>query len=302
MARPYNSKVLSPNKKEDKFIKVNDVEMCVGDCPNVIYFRRNYTFNSESFMYEDTFNFGRRKEDGGGRSVMLPAIRILYSLGFRNIFLLGCDFNMKTDRPYSFEESVGDEYVSANMSTYMKLSQWFTELKPHFDKMGLQIFNCNKNSNLNVFPFVDFDEAFGAVTSMIPSPDKESTLGMYRKSKPKSKVPVEVPVKVLSVPLGDDVKVKDLNPNNKGKFTEEELEFIRTVEDSALQKPSREALKKIRLEKIAERVKLREENKVGGITLEDKERLDPLSEEEVDESPEDRGKRILEEYLKSNQK
>ena len=54
----------------------------VGDCPAVVGYRRNEKFMPERFLYEDSINWGAHKRYGGGRSVMLAALRILFLLGF----------------------------------------------------------------------------------------------------------------------------------------------------------------------------------------------------------------------------
>ena len=61
----------------------------VGECPNVVGFRRNEKFVANRFLFEDTFNWGNHKDYGGGRSVMLPSMRALFLMGFRKVYLLG---------------------------------------------------------------------------------------------------------------------------------------------------------------------------------------------------------------------
>ena len=68
------------NSDEWKFTGVR-----VGDCPNVVYFKQNDRFRADQFLTEDCLNWGNSKEHGGGLSVMLPAIRILFILGIRPV-------------------------------------------------------------------------------------------------------------------------------------------------------------------------------------------------------------------------
>jgi hypothetical protein len=137
----------------------------VGSCPNIIYYRRNEQFNAERFLWEDSMNWGNHTKFGGGRSIMLPAIRILFILGIRKIFLLGCDFNMSPTATYHFDQARHRGSVSGNSATYQKLNEWFKQLRPHFEKEGLQIFNCNPESNLKAFPFISYEEALGKASS-----------------------------------------------------------------------------------------------------------------------------------------
>lgn len=148
----WDSRAWEIKKIEDKIIKV-------GDCPNMFYFHRNEKFNAHRFLYEDCINWGDHTKWGGGRSVFLPTFRILHLLGFRNIYLLGVDFEMNENYKYSFQEKRDKSSISCNNSTYKKLIQRFTELKPILDKEGLNIYNCNKNSKLEVFDYIPFEEA-----------------------------------------------------------------------------------------------------------------------------------------------
>ena len=53
----------------------------VRDFPNVIGYRRNEAFNAGQWLVEDTINWGNHTKRGGGRSVMLVALRIAFSAG-----------------------------------------------------------------------------------------------------------------------------------------------------------------------------------------------------------------------------
>jgi hypothetical protein len=128
-------------------------------------------------MYEDSFNWGNSKQFGGKRSVMLIAMKMLYYLGIRKVFLLGCDFNMSADSTYHFKQERHASSVRGNNSTYEELCHRFEQLKPIFDKLGYQVFNCNADSNLKVFPFVSFEDAIASVD--FPDVVSERTDGLY---------------------------------------------------------------------------------------------------------------------------
>lgn len=194
-------------------------DMVVGQCPNVFYYRRNEHFQSEQFLLEDTINWGNHsnlcscgywrpdhKEEKkknpnfrkvmvcpecgqkafGSRSVFLPAIRLLYFLGVRTIFLLGCDFKMDLGKSnYHFDQDRSKGSVKGNNNCYRMLIQRFAELKPEFEKMGLCVFNCNPNSKLDVFPKVSFADAVRVATSLMPDVENERTNGLYDREKEK---------------------------------------------------------------------------------------------------------------------
>ncbi len=157
-----------------------ELDILVGDCPNVWYFRRNENFIPEQFLFEDTINWGNHSSNGGGRSVMLVALRLLFFLGVRKVYLLGVDFKMNEESKYHFEQNRSKGSISGNNSTYEQLIRRFELLKPIFDKHGFQIFNCNFESKLRVFPFIDYEEAIKEALSDMPADLKnERTEGLY---------------------------------------------------------------------------------------------------------------------------
>lgn len=138
----------------------------VGDMPAVFGYRRNEAFVPEQFLQEDTFNWGNhgKRVDSlgckGSRSVMFVAIRMLYYLGVRQIFLIGCDFRMQEGRQnYAFEQDRSRSSIRGNNSSYAIMNQRFTALLPHFAEAGLQIANCTPDSGLKVFPYSPYEQA-----------------------------------------------------------------------------------------------------------------------------------------------
>lgn len=173
-----------PLDHAEKYIFDNEkwvmMGMKVGDCPNVWYYKRNEKFNAKQFLWEDTFNWGNHKDYGGGRSVMLVAIRMMFFLGIRNIFLLGADFKMDESKGYHFDQSRSKESVANNNDTFSKMINRFTELKPIFEKNGLFLYNCNPESELKVFPFISVDDAIANCLYIMPKDlANERTEGLY---------------------------------------------------------------------------------------------------------------------------
>jgi hypothetical protein len=171
------------------------MDKLVGECPNVNFFRRNEHFSPDQFLQEGTFNWGEHSDsldelgNKGGRSVMLVAIKLLYYLGIRKIFLLGCDFKMDSNIKYHFEQDRSAGSQKGNNATYEILKTRFEALLPNFEKVGLKVFNCNLDSGLKVFPMVPFEEAINIATNDIPDISTERTSGLYdRKANEKKKI------------------------------------------------------------------------------------------------------------------
>lgn len=198
----WDNRLIYENGKEKQLWQPTGIK--VGDCPNVIGYRRNEKFMANRYLHEDTINWGNhentclcgkgeRKERGdtcpacgqknqfGGRSVFLAALRVLYLLGFRTVYLMGVDFEMSETKKYHFDEGRTPGAIKGNMSTYDKLIKWFGELQPLFLKEGFKVYNCNPDSRLKVFPFINYKEALDKVHGEIGNTDAERTLGLYSK-------------------------------------------------------------------------------------------------------------------------
>ena len=148
----------------------------VRDFPLVFGYRRNHEFRAQQWLWEDTINWGNHQNRGGGSSVMLVALRLAWLLGFRRVYLLGCDFQMaEGDGGYWFPEHRTRKAVSNNTNSYRLLTAYFTALAPEFARVGYEIYNCNPRSGLRVFPHRPLAEALAEATVDTSA----STVGMY---------------------------------------------------------------------------------------------------------------------------
>lgn len=158
------------------------------DCPNVVYFDLSVGFDSSTFFQSSTLNYGNetpgknKDKFTGGRSVMLPMLRICTYLGFKNIYLLGADFKMSEDKPYGFDEQKSKSESNANNDLFFKLAARFALLKPQLEQMGVKVYNCFKSTNYKVFDYISFDHAIKQSLKNFPNPAKEQTKGLYNKT------------------------------------------------------------------------------------------------------------------------
>lgn len=166
-------------------------ERRVADHPNVIGVRRNERFNAQTWLAESTINWGNHGSLGGGRSVMLLALKICYLLGFRNVFLVGCDFRMTPESGYFFNEERTKQAVTNNTNSYQIMQGYFAQLKPHFDRAGFRVMNTTKDSALEAFPYIDFVEAARLATDEIWPLLEMSTHGMYTDRKSNSQTQIK---------------------------------------------------------------------------------------------------------------
>jgi hypothetical protein len=145
--------------------------------PRVFGYRRNEWFRARQFLTEDTINWGCHKDRGGGRSVMLAALRMCHLLGFKRVYLLGCDFKMSDEDRYFFDEQRTLAAVNNNNNTYRLLMDRFKDLQPILLEDGFEVFNCNPDSALEAFPKMSWEDAVKKETIDVSA----STHGMYCK-------------------------------------------------------------------------------------------------------------------------
>jgi len=77
------------------------------------------------------------------------AIQILYRMGFRRIFLIGCQFKISAERHYAYDVKLDEGAVKWNKMTYNTVVNNMIKLKPTFERKGLEIISCTPDSPLN---------------------------------------------------------------------------------------------------------------------------------------------------------
>lgn len=175
----------------------------VGDMPAVFGFRRNEAFVAEQYLYEDTINWGNhgQRTDAYGirgcRSVMLAAIRLLFHLGIRSIYLLGCDFKMQYGaNNYAFPQDRSRASVNGNNKTFEALDVRFAKLLPYFAQENLSVYNCTPGSMLTAFPHLEYGSAISKALATFPK--SANTVGMYDRKQKETNKPSEFPTSANS--------------------------------------------------------------------------------------------------------
>ena len=188
----------------------------VRDCPAVAFYKRNNHFIADQFLYEDTLNWGNHEKHGGGRSVMLPAFRIAFLLGFRRLFLLGVDLDMTPDKKYAFAQDRHDGSLKGNQATHQKLKGRFEQLRPILEAEGVEVFNCNPDSKLKAFDHMPFREAVQlAAAELGVDCEHERTFGLYERGGLQEKVDERTDAGQKALTKAHDVSVKLVKATGK---------------------------------------------------------------------------------------
>lgn len=150
-------------------------------CPNAFFYEHSFGFTPDNFLTLPKVAWGGkaqiRGKDRDTKSVFLVALRMLYWLGFRTVYLVGADFHYRPERTYPFAIRKSPNACGANNNTMNILNRWMGELRPHFEAAGFGVYNATPNSRLTAFEAVDFADAVQAVA--LPQPTPDGVAGMY---------------------------------------------------------------------------------------------------------------------------
>ena len=98
------------------------------------------------------------------------AIQLLYRLGFRKVYLVGCKFDMNNDdKQYSYNTKLDKDAVEWNQRTYGHIVKNMIKLKPHFEKKDFKLISCTPDSPLNKhYETMTFNEAVSDALTGFP--------------------------------------------------------------------------------------------------------------------------------------
>lgn len=151
-----------------------EAKITVEGCPNVWFYQHRNTFHWWKFFSDDLVNWGN--------STMMIAIRILYDLGIRRIFLLGADFHMTTSQAYAHGETASRSHAANNNRSFRQMQRRFGVLAPLMEAHGLYIYNLNPYSRLTAFPFLGYNRAVSvALEEFDADPAHEKRSGLYHR-------------------------------------------------------------------------------------------------------------------------
>jgi hypothetical protein len=152
----------------------------VKDCPNVVGYCRNEKFAPHRFFSESSINWGCHQKYGGCRTVLLPAMRIPFILGFRTLYLVGVDLHMDEKNNYHFDEGRTKGAIKCNNNTYKRIiEEYGPGIKKYGTQLGYSIFNCNPDSKLKCFDHKPFAQAVADATAACGPSEKIQSAGMY---------------------------------------------------------------------------------------------------------------------------
>lgn len=126
-----------------------------------------YVFPNEN--YENAVHDVRRFSDDiyiavhMGYTVVFSAMQIAAYMGFKEIYLIGCDAdytNKNGSHHVAGTEYKNEKKVVVRKELYSRVMQTYETAKQYCDKHGIKIYNATRGGKLEVFPRMDFDSLF----------------------------------------------------------------------------------------------------------------------------------------------
>jgi hypothetical protein len=156
-----------PDWNKYHYLNINNgQEMKVSDVPNTLFFNLQSSFRPDYWLHQNKFVWGNLDSEvdslgvKGIRSTFMVAIKMAWYLGFRNVFLLGADFNSNQESSYCIDGMFNTEAViKKNMSSYEAMNIRLSYLAPQLEAEGMNIFNCNPESGLTAFDYLSYHDA-----------------------------------------------------------------------------------------------------------------------------------------------
>lgn len=141
--------------------------------PNTWFLDHQIGFDPETFLSCNPPTWGGHYmlDTGSNRktqTVFLIALRMLYWLGIRTIYLLGADWHYAPENTYSFSVRESRGSCGTNNTTMGILGVWLAQLRPHLEAAGLTVYNCTPGSRLEAFDRLDFDLAVSLEVAKLP--------------------------------------------------------------------------------------------------------------------------------------
>jgi len=133
--------------------------------PNTYFFPDRKEPNMKGF-------FMRGKYLGWWKSGFTGALQLLYRLGFRTVYTVGCGFKTSITDQYGFPSELAQNQIDYNQRTYDMTLRQMRELNPLAVEAGFQLISCTPDSALNeIVPYRPFEDVFNELVAQVPEHD-----------------------------------------------------------------------------------------------------------------------------------
>jgi len=94
-----------------------------------------------------------------GDTIMVDlCLQVAYWMGFKDVYLLGCDCDYSVKEHFDGEKYGFDKKTNRSPEYWEKVFAAYKEIKKVYDKEGRKIYNATPNGNLNLFERVNLED------------------------------------------------------------------------------------------------------------------------------------------------
>lgn len=121
----------------------------------------------EGFSLDDILIRGR--DYAWHKNTWWVAVQLMWRLGFRTVYMLGCDFHISKEEQYAWETTLRDNEVNSNKRLYNEIAMNMNRMRDKFLEAGFNMVNCSKDSALKeAYGYTPLIDAYRAAAAGIP--------------------------------------------------------------------------------------------------------------------------------------
>lgn len=133
------------------------------DMPSTLFFGTCDKFNEQNFLMP-------HRDFVWWKNTFYIALQLVYRLGFRKVYLVGCSFRISSEKQYSYDAKLTGPETEWNQRVYEKTVGKMKRLKPAFEAGGLEVISATPDSLLNDdFETIAFDDAIDDALENFPA-------------------------------------------------------------------------------------------------------------------------------------
>jgi hypothetical protein len=109
----------------------------------------------------------------GGSTVLISAAQILFFLGFREVYIIGCDLDYESEGKYFYTMSARDNAHEADPAVMQRrlsmtrANAEFAIMRTFYERDGRKLFNAGLGGNLHALERCDLKQVLGGQVAMV---------------------------------------------------------------------------------------------------------------------------------------
>lgn len=159
--RPYDELVSDPNFALVKNKFLSNYFFLDTSYPDDCYVIPEEYSEAEIYGWQQHFSDDIYAAVYGGCTVTIEAMQIAAYMGFKEIYLIGCDNNYAIKNNSNHAKGIEYKKAPKVKTKFLEMNEKSYEMaRKHCEERGIKIYNATRGGKLEVFPRVDFDSLF----------------------------------------------------------------------------------------------------------------------------------------------